>query len=207
MQRGQTYARVSAMCVSHTRSHGFTLPEVLMALSVGSMLMLSAAQLYPLLRQRSQSLSRHFQLDQLLRGTLFNIEKDLRRAGFCNGECTGKAVIIGNSEGERPNSCVIIAYDLNRNGRWDLPGSSEPDYFGYRLRQGGIETQRGAENCTGVGWEKLLDPSEVKVTEFNLAESVSPRDGHVYSLILSANWSDVPNIHRRIEKRVAGYQQ
>ena len=65
------------------RTQGFTLPEVMMAMGVGSMLMLSAAQVYPLMRQRSQSLGRHYQLDQLLRQTSFTIEKDLRRAGFC----------------------------------------------------------------------------------------------------------------------------
>lgn len=37
------------------KQRGFTLPEVLMALSIGSMLMLGSAQLYPLLRQRSQN--------------------------------------------------------------------------------------------------------------------------------------------------------
>lgn len=207
MQRGKTDVRITAMSVNQAYSRGFTLPEVLMALSIGSMLMLSAAQLYPLLRQRSQNLGRHFQLDQLLRGTVFNIEKDLRRAGFCNGECTGKPVTFGNSEGEPANSCVIIVYDLNRNGRWDLPGSSEPDYFGYRLRQGSIETQRGAQNCTGVGWEKLLDPTEVQVTEFNITDAMTPNNGHLYSIRLSANWSDAKTIHRRVEKQVAGYQQ
>lgn len=195
------------MSLNQLRAQGFTLPEVLMAISIGSMLMLSAAQLYPLLRQRSQSLVRHFQLDQLLRGTAFNIEKDLRRAGFCNGECKGKIVMIGNSEGEAVNSCVIIVYDLNRNGRWDLPGSSEPDYFGYRLRQGGIETQRGAENCSGGGWEKLLDPSEVQVTEFTITDTVSRDNSHLYSFRLAAHWSDALAIHRRIEKQVSGYQR
>src|SRR5471030_119042 len=195
------------MLVGYGRSQGFTLPEMLIAISIGSMLMLSAAQLYPLLRQRSQSLSRHFQLDQLLRGTVFNIEKDLRRAGFCNGECKGKTVTFGNSEGERKNSCIIIVYDLNRNGRWDPPGSSEPDYFGYRLRQGGIETQRGTDSCTGGSWEKLLDPSEVQVTEFNVTESAASERGHLYSIVLSARWSDAPAIHRQVEKKVAGYEQ
>ncbi|MGC6388691.1 prepilin peptidase-dependent protein [Ewingella sp. S1.OA.A_B6] len=195
------------MPLNQVRSQGFTLPEVLMAISIGSMLMLSAAQLYPMFRHRSQSLGRHFQLDQLLRGTAFNIEKDLRRAGFCNGECKGKAVMIGNSDGEAANSCVIIIYDLNRNGRWDPPGSIEPDYFGYRLRDRGIETQRGTDNCSEGGWEKLLDPSEVQVTGFKITDTVSPKNGHLYSISLSARWRDALTIHRHIEKRVAGYQQ
>lgn len=103
----------------HHRANGFTLPEVMMAMGVGSMLMLSAAQIYPLMRQRSQSLGRHYQLEELLHQTAFTIEKDVRRAGFCNGICQGKTVIIGNASGEPAGSCIIVIYDLNRNGRWE----------------------------------------------------------------------------------------
>jgi len=193
------------MSVTQSRQQGFTLPEVLIALSIGSMLMLSSAQLYPLLRQRSQSLSRHFQLDQLLRSTASNIEKDLRRAGFCNGECAGNALVFGRSDAEPANSCVIAAYDVNRNGRWELPGSGDSEFFGYRLRSGGIETQRGVANCSGSGWEKLLDPAEVKVTEFRVT-SVSPATKRsLFTLSIVAHWSDAPAIHRQITVQIAGH--
>ena len=122
------------MPVNILRCQGFTLPEVMVAMGIGSMLMLSAAQIYPLMRQRSQSLGRHYQLEQLLRQTTFAIGKDIRRAGFCNGTCEGKSVIIGNALGEAAKSCIIVIYDLNRNGSWDKPGTSEPAYFGFRLR-------------------------------------------------------------------------
>lgn len=192
------------MSVTKERQKGFTLPEVMMALSIGSMLMLSSAQLYPLLRQRSQSLSRHFQLDQLLRSTVFNIEKDLQRAGFCNGQCAGSALQLGRSDGEAANSCVITTYDLNRNGRWEPPGSSESEYFGYRLRNGGIETQRGIAGCSGNGWEKLLDPAEVKVTEFKITTVPAPNRRPLFAIRIVAHWSDAPAIHRQVDSKIAG---
>jgi len=36
---------------------GFTLPEVMLAMGIGSMLLLGAAQTFPLLRQHSQDLA------------------------------------------------------------------------------------------------------------------------------------------------------
>jgi len=186
------------------KQRGFTLPEVLMALGIGSMLMLSSAQLYPLLRQRSQNLAHHFQLDQLLRSTVSNIEKDLRRAGFCNGECSGRATVMGQSMGEPSHSCVIIAYDLNRNGRWEPAGNDEAEYFAYRLRAGAIETQRGAVSCEGSGWEKLLDPAEVKVTDFKVTKLLTPRGKSLFTINIAAHWRGAATVHRRVETHVAG---
>jgi len=202
MQRRAAFAwhqRMSVIC------RGFTLPEVMIAMGVGSMLMLSAAQIYPLIRQRSQSLGRHYQLEQLLRQTTFAIGKDLRRAGFCNGNCEGKPVIVSNAVGETAGSCVIVIYDLNRNGRWEGPGAAESEYFGYRLRQGGIEIQRGAGDCGSSGWEKLLDPSEVNVTKFSVTEHISPGSAGLYSLQLDAQWSQNPFIHRQVTEQIAGH--
>ncbi|TCQ83820.1 prepilin peptidase dependent protein B [Rahnella sp. JUb53] len=169
------------------------------------MLMLSAAQIYPLMRQRSQSLGRHYQLEQLLRQTTFAIGKDIRRAGFCNGTCEGKSVIIGNAAGEAASSCILVIYDLNRNGKWDKPGTAESEYFGYRLRQGGIEVQRGAGDCSSLGWEKFLDPAEVNVTRFVVTEVAASGSGRLYSLQLDASWSKNPFIHRQVTEMIAGH--
>lgn len=193
------------MSVITRRTRGFTLPEMMLAMGIGSMLMLSAAHIYPLMRQRSQSLGRHYQLEQLLRQTIFTIEKDLRRAGFCNGFCEGRTLIVGNASGEPVGSCAIVIYDLNRNGRWEKPGTAESEYFGYRLRQGGIEIQRGADECNSSGWEKLLDPAEVNVTKFVVTEHSGLNAGRLFSLELEARWSKDPLIHRQIIAQVAGH--
>ncbi|MBF7958428.1 prepilin peptidase-dependent protein [Rahnella victoriana] len=193
------------MPVMTSRCQGFTLPEVMIAMGIGSMLMLSVAQLYPLIRQRSQSLGRHYQLEQLLRQTLFTVAKDLRRAGFCNGDCDGKPVIIGNAAGEATGSCVILQYDLNRNGRWEKQDTAESEYFGYRLHQGSIEIQRGAGDCSSSGWEKLLDTSEVKVTTFRVTETAGIYPGSLYTLQLGANWSNESLIHRQVTDVLAGH--
>lgn len=68
----------------------------------------------------------------------------------------------------RKNSCVIFAYDVNGNGRWDAPSSKESDYFGYRLRNGQLEQLRGVQDCTSSGWQRFFESHEIEVTEFIL---------------------------------------
>lgn len=146
---------------------GFTLPEVMLALTFGSLIALAAAKTYPVLRQHSVDVGRYYRLESVLRQLAFGIEKDLRRAGFCAGQCRGKPLLISHASGEAAGSCVIVAYDVSRNGQWEDTGA-DADYFGYRLRQGMLEGQRGVRHCSGTGWERLLDSDEVRIETFNV---------------------------------------
>lgn len=176
-------------------AQGFTLPEVMLALAFGSVITLAAAKALPILRQQSTDTLLHYQLDRVLRQVLFGIEKDLRRAGFCAGECRGKAIQISNAEGEAPSSCVIIAYDINRNGRWD--NDNEAEYFGYRLRQGALEGQRGITQCTGAGWERLVDQGQVQITTFSINQSKVSSEKSLIFIVLQGH------LRERIQQRLA----
>ncbi|EIC84258.1 prepilin peptidase-dependent protein [Serratia sp. M24T3] len=173
---------------------GFTLPETMLAMGIGSMLILGAMQFLPMLRQRTQQLSQHYQLDQLLRQTARTLQKDFRRAGFCAGTCSGKPLVIGQASGEVKNSCIIVAYDLNRNGRWEPIGNAESEYFGYRLRDGMIESQRGVANCNGSGWERMLDPGEVKFSQFELSLIRAASGSALLTMEIKANWKKTPKV-------------
>lgn len=72
-----------------TLERGFTLPEVMLALVFGSVIALGAAKTYPLLRQQNVAVGQHFRLESTLRQLAFNIEKDLRRAGFAPDSAPG----------------------------------------------------------------------------------------------------------------------
>ncbi|MGO4745759.1 prepilin peptidase-dependent protein [Serratia quinivorans] len=146
---------------------GFTLPEVMLALTFGSLITLAAAKTYPVLRQHSVDVGRHYRLESVLRQLAFGIEKDLRRAGFCAGQCRGQPILISRVPGEAAGSCVIVAYDITRSGRWETLGA-DAGYFGYRLRQGMLEGQRGVKHCRGTGWERLLDNDEVRIDAFSV---------------------------------------
>ncbi|MBH1932095.1 prepilin peptidase-dependent protein [Serratia rubidaea] len=150
-----------------TPSRGFTLPEVLLAMAAGSLIMLATTKAYPALRQQSAAFLGAYQLELRLRQAAFGIEKDLRRAGFCAGRCAGRPLTIARHAGEEADSCVIVAYDLNRNGRWETAGD-EAEKFGYRLRAGRLERQRGVSQCNGGGWENLFERDEVRIETFSI---------------------------------------
>lgn len=177
---------------------GFTLPEVMLAMGIGSILILGAMQFFPLLRQRTQQLSQHYQLDQLLRQTSRTLQKDFRRAGFCAGTCAGKAYTIGQASGEAKDSCIIVAYDLNRNGRWEPPGHIDSEYFGYRLRDRMLESQRGVDQCNGSGWERMLDPAEVQISHFDVSAIHAGANAALLELKLEANWKKSPAVKSRL---------
>ncbi|MBL3524494.1 prepilin peptidase-dependent protein [Serratia plymuthica] len=174
---------------------GFTLPEVMLALTFGSLIMLAAAKTYPVLRQHSVDVGRHYRLESVLRQLAFGIEKDLRRAGFCAGNCHGRALLIGHEPGEAAGSCVIMAYDITRNGRWETLGA-DAGYFGYRLRQGALEGQRGVTHCHGTGWERLLDNDEVRIETFSV-KSVAGSSGKTWVMLSLAGRSKADDAIRR----------
>lgn len=174
---------------------GFTLPEVMLALTFGSLIMLAAAKTYPVLRQQSVDVGRHYRLESVLRQLAFGIEKDLRRAGFCAGICRGRPLLIGHAPGEAAGSCVIIAYDIARHGRWETLGA-DAGYFGYRLRQGALEGQRGVTQCHGMGWERLLDNDEVRIDTFNV-KSIAGSTGKTWVMLSLAGRSKADDAIRR----------
>ncbi|MEQ9878210.1 prepilin peptidase-dependent protein [Pectobacterium aroidearum] len=189
------------------KQRGFTLPEILLALSLGSLIMLSAAQLYPLLRSQSQDSAQLFRLEQLFSQVAMGIEKDIRRAGFCAGTCQGKAISMGNYPGEAENSCLNVSYDLNRNGVWDGGEQQDAESFGYRLRGRALEIQSGAHNCQGDRWEKLFDPQEVVLTLFRLQRLAVQNGVALYELQLAGYWAKRPAVKQHIVRLILGRNQ
>nr|WP_072009192.1 prepilin peptidase-dependent protein [Pectobacterium brasiliense] len=189
------------------KQRGFTLPEILLALSLGSLIMLSAAQLYPLLRSQSQDSAQLFRLEQLFSQVAMGVEKDVRRAGFCAGTCQGKAISIGKYPGEAENSCLNVSYDLNRNGVWDGGEQQDAESFGYRLRGRSLEIQSGAHNCQGDRWEKLFDPQEVVLTVFRLQHLSGQNDAALYELQLAGYWAKRPAVRQHTTRLILGRNQ
>ncbi|WP_127957438.1 prepilin peptidase-dependent protein [Serratia microhaemolytica] len=175
---------------------GFTLPEMMLAITFGTVITLAAAKTLPILRQQALESSRHHRLVLALQQAAFAISKDLQRSGFCAGHCQGRALLISQLAGEATNSCVIIAYDLNRNGQWEPSG--EADYFGYRLRAGALETQRGVSHCQGSGWERLLDQEEVTLSTFTLQMLNSDQSQRVLQLDLAGHATTQQKISHRL---------
>ncbi|WP_228398212.1 prepilin peptidase-dependent protein [Limnobaculum xujianqingii] len=189
---------------------GFSLAEMLMAMLIGSMMIVSVAAMYPALQRQSLTLYRLYRLEQSMQQVLMTIAKDLRRAGFLfkdGKERVSEAVSISQHSQSAVGSCIIVRYDLNHNGVIDPVDSTAAEHFAYRWLNNSIEQHRSAKDCHGNGWEKLLDPAEIVITHFS-AQSVgrslnsSGKDTAYYLMVLEGHWKRWPSVKRRLTLRV-----
>ena len=142
---------------------GFSLLEMLIALAISAVVMLSAGRFLPLLLAENAGVLQRAQLRQELQQMMATLEKAVRRAGYCYGECGSGALQI------REN-CLLLRWDENSNGKWEGVSHAESDYYGYRLRQQQLEMQRGVDQCQSAGWERLSDPAFMTLEKFSVSQ-------------------------------------
>jgi prepilin peptidase dependent protein B len=142
---------------------GFSLLEMLIALAISAVVMLSAGRFLPLLLAENAGVMQRAQLRQELQQMMATLEKAVRRAGYCHGECGSEALQI------REN-CLLLRWDENSNGKWEGVSYAESDYYGYRLRQQQLEMQRGVDQCQSAGWERLSDPAVMTREQFSVSQ-------------------------------------
>lgn len=166
--------------------HGFSLTEVLIAMAISSLLLLSTSRFLPGLQRAVLLQTGQQELEEELWQRLYALGKQLQRAGYCAGECQGQALSIA-----RQGSCVIVQWDANSNGEWDV-SSSDSDATGFRLESGALETLHGAASCEGKGWVKLTDPDSMRVDSFSVTRAERQSMAPELSIALSASRKERP---------------
>ncbi|WP_272676329.1 prepilin peptidase-dependent protein [Providencia huaxiensis] len=150
------------------KQRGFTLIEMLMAMAISSIVCVSAMSVIPTLFKQTYRAYIQYQIDKDIRQTLINMEKDFRRIGYCGSLDCGKEPLKITSKflSRGNNSCIIFAYDQDLSGKWeDIKSKSiESDYFGYRLNNEKLESNRNVRDCDGTRWQSLFDEKLIKVT-------------------------------------------
>ena len=147
----------------HLTTRGFTLLEVLIAMAIGSVLLLCAARFLPGLQMAMLQQTRKQALEDEIWQRLYTVAKHVQRAGYCRGVCRGKPLMISPQA-----SCLIVQWDSNSNGVWDSAPVKEADQVGFRLQDGALETRRGATSCQDKGWEKMTEPETIMVEQFSV---------------------------------------
>ncbi|WP_428943940.1 prepilin peptidase-dependent protein [Pantoea sp. FN060301] len=151
------------------RQAGFSLVEMLVAMAIGSILLLGTARMLPQIQQHNLRSLMQFQLHEEMQQIMSILEKAVRRAGYCNGACEGTGLMLrGTAE-----TCLLVSWDDNSNGKWEGAGAAESEKYGFRLRDGSLETQRGVDNCQGGGWEKLNDPATIVIKDFQIVQQAN----------------------------------
>lgn len=185
---------------------GFTLIEILLAMIIGSIITLGLSSTLVTLHKQSSILFQLYRLEQALGQALMGLEKDLRRAGFNGGNRLNHPVVISAYPDSMVKSCVIIRYDLNRNGTIEEVNDQDSELFGYRLVKQALEQQRGVNSCLGNGWEKLLDPAEITVTHFAV-EWQRQAKAEYFTITLRAYWRGKPELNKTLIRRIRKLNQ
>jgi prepilin peptidase dependent protein B len=179
---------------------GFSLTEVLIAMAISSVLLLSAVRFLPGLQRSLQTETRQQEIEEEIWLRLSGIGKHLQRAGFCAGNCMGEALHI-STRGE----CVIAQWDENSNGRWETSPLAAAEQTGFRLNAGALETLRGATSCGGKGWERITDPDRVTVVHFRVEKTLRPGFAPELTLALSAAFAGREGRVFQAHHAVTGY--
>lgn len=179
---------------------GFSLAEVLVALAIGSVLLLSTSRFLPAIQAAVLRQTQGLALEDELWERAFTVAKHLQRAGYCRGICSGRPLILG-----RDGNCVLVQWDVNGNGRWDPASSSAAEQFGFRLQNAALETQRGAASCEGKNWERITEPASIQVQAFQVERQQRPGFAPQLTVTLSAVLTNNPRQSATARYSVTGY--
>ncbi len=84
------------------------------------------------------------------------------------------------------------------------PPRGSGESTGFRLRDGALETLRGARR-RGGGWEKITNPAAIVVTRFSVQRQVTPGFAPELSVTLAARSAQQTGLTSEVEQRVTGY--
>ncbi|CAM7780115.1 prepilin peptidase-dependent protein [Atlantibacter hermannii] len=179
---------------------GFSLIEVLVAMSLSSILMLGTMRLLPSLQRAVLHQSQMNVMRDELWQLAFALGKQVQRAGYCHGECVGRGIDIREN-----GNCLVVQWDANHNGKWDGATATEPEQTSYRLRDKSIEIQRGTRQCAGKGWERLTDPAQFNVEAFVVTQRARAGRKPLITISLSASTALDSTRRLSVEQQVVGY--
>lgn len=173
-----------------TRSRGFTLIELMVALVLGLVVIGGVMGVFISTYQANAQNIKSVRLNEEMRAVMSLMTRDIRRAGARDlawqPSLLGSDNLFANDvnwvvsryDNTVPvNSCALFAYDSNANDLVD-----NVDRMGYRLRRevsGGVarqsvEMRRTGTACNGAGWEKVTDENIMNVLDLDFAVTTEP---------------------------------
>lgn len=162
------------------RERGFSLLEILIATAISSILLMGAARFLPALQRGVLEQARAQTVDDDIWQRTLAIARHLQRAGYCaSRRCEGEAVRLGPG-------CALIRWDTRQTNTGAEKAIENADVTGFRLRDGALETLRGAVSCEGKGWEKMTEPGRLRIEAFSVSRQQIAGFAPVFTVMLSA---------------------
>lgn len=159
--------------VSRARSHGFSLVELMVAMTLGLLVVAAGLALVAMHVRENRALVHESRLVQDLRSAADLVARGTRRAGYwadaASGVARGASAPQANPYAAMTAASGVVNYafsrDTTENGTLDAN-----EAFGFRLRQGVIEMLLG-----GGSWQALTDAGTLVVTHFDVVPTVQER--------------------------------
>ncbi len=204
------------MLSARPRQRGVTLVELMIAGAISLVALSAALTVYSATARHTTLQLRSAHLHQQVLGILHLVSRDLRRAGYWHFDPAQRSpadnpfqssenrVRSGAFGGEPADSCILLGYDLDRDGlvgvgqceQGECPPFSDDDnveQFGYRLHHGAVQSRyAGTGLACGAGyWQALNDP-DIRITRLrfglrrhciNLLEGTAPCDDAAPQLV------------------------
>jgi prepilin peptidase dependent protein B len=167
---------------------GTTLVELMVASAVSLIALSAVLTVYSATTRHSTLQLQAAHLHQQVRGILYLISRDLRRAGYWHFDATQQSAAenpFQNGENslrsgalpdEAAESCILLAYDLDADGLVGVgqcrndhcPPLSDDDnveQFGFRLRNRAVQSRYGGTGLEcGSGYWQSLNDAEIEIT-------------------------------------------
>jgi prepilin-type N-terminal cleavage/methylation domain-containing protein len=166
------------------QQRGVTLVELMIASTIALIALSAALTLYLTAARHGGELLQQAHLHQQLHALVHLLSRDLSRAGYWHFNPSLKPptanpfqdasnrIQLDAYPGERPQSCILFSYDLDRDGLVGLgacgagncPEQTDEDNverFGFRLRGSRIQSRYGGPEltCSSGYWQTLNDTS------------------------------------------------
>lgn len=150
------------------RQTGLSLVELMIGLTVGLLIMLSALTLYTVNLRYAADILGAARLNAELRAAMDMMVTDIRRAGFGGQAFTEPGV--SDLALFEDGTCLVFTYDANQDGilkQMTADASGSYELFGFKVENHILKVRQGGGDlsaCNSGGqWHGLTDPASVRI--------------------------------------------
>lgn len=174
------------------RFQGFTLVELLIAATLGALVISYATSNVAMLHHAFLQMQLELALKDEIRTLHHYLKRNLRQADFNMppalspinlNPTAGSSISISNFPKEKKHSCVTFSFDKNHNGKVT---QAEGELMGFRLRDYAIEQRVSGASCKAKGWHDITDSQSLRITHFSIAPIQHNALGGVYEVEIDA---------------------